>query len=485
VADTEEVPRKIPRLVWVVLPLAYLVYFFDLSAVGLLGPDEPRYASIAREMARSGDWITPRLWGSPWFEKPALLYWMSGVGFRLGLGSELAPRLPVALTAAGFLVFYWFTLRREFGERVAWMAALILGTSGLWVGYGQNGVTDIPLSAAYSAAMLLALPWVAKRDTALLPWSSAMFGLAVLAKGLVPLPLAAPLLLGRHVRDWLRPRVMLPFCAVALPWYVLCYARNGWAFIHDFIVVHHFSRVTSDALMHQRPWWFYLPVLAAALLPWSPLLGLTARRTGWTDRRRLFLGLWALAVMALFSVSVNKLPGYILPAMPALAALMAIALDECRDARAWIAACAVLVAVFPVAAQLLPAAVRVGLSHAGYPHFQAVWLAAAAVVIGAWVLEARGRRVAAVMAVAAGASLGIGYLKASTMEELDREVSARGMWRQIAGRADQVCLAGVKRNWEYGLNFYSVTPLPGCEASPRVWRVVRAEGDRVALQAGQ
>ena len=86
---TEKVPRKIPRLLWVVLPLAYLVYFYDLSATGLLGPDEPRYASIAREMARSGDWITPRLWGAPWFEKPALLYWLSGLGFRLGLSTEL------------------------------------------------------------------------------------------------------------------------------------------------------------------------------------------------------------------------------------------------------------------------------------------------------------------------------------------------------------------------------------------------------------
>ncbi len=71
-------------MLWVVLPLAYLLYFYDLGAVGLLGPDEPRYASVSREMARSGDWITPRLWGAPWFEKPALLYWLSGLAFRLG-----------------------------------------------------------------------------------------------------------------------------------------------------------------------------------------------------------------------------------------------------------------------------------------------------------------------------------------------------------------------------------------------------------------
>src|ERR1035437_10037575 len=110
-----EMPRKIPPALWVVLPLAYLLYFYHLGATGLLGPDEPRYASIAREMARSGDWITPRLWGQPWFEKPALLYWMTGAAFRLGIGPDLAPRLPAALMAAGFLVFYGWILRREFG----------------------------------------------------------------------------------------------------------------------------------------------------------------------------------------------------------------------------------------------------------------------------------------------------------------------------------------------------------------------------------
>src|ERR1700678_2920842 len=110
--------RKIPRpalLVWeLTIPLAYFLYFFGRPAAGIVGPDEPRYASIGREMARSGDWITPRLWGLPWFEKPALLYWMTGVAFRIGLGPDIGPRLPVALMSVAFLAFYWWILRREF-----------------------------------------------------------------------------------------------------------------------------------------------------------------------------------------------------------------------------------------------------------------------------------------------------------------------------------------------------------------------------------
>src|ERR1035438_10379873 len=138
---------KTPLLACIALLLLCLVYFYRLDAAGVLGPDEPRYASIGREMARSGDWITPRLWGQPWFEKPALLYWMTGAGFRLGIGPDLAPRLPAALMATGFLVFYWWILRREFGARAAWFATLILGACGGWIVTSQVGVPDIPLAA--------------------------------------------------------------------------------------------------------------------------------------------------------------------------------------------------------------------------------------------------------------------------------------------------------------------------------------------------
>src|SRR5271169_5098846 len=104
-----------PRRVAAALVLAaacYFLFFHNLTGVGLLGPDEPRYASIGREMARSGDWLTPRLWGQPWFEKPPLVYWMTAAAFRAGLSEDLAPRLGVALLALGFLLFYWRSLRR-------------------------------------------------------------------------------------------------------------------------------------------------------------------------------------------------------------------------------------------------------------------------------------------------------------------------------------------------------------------------------------
>jgi 4-amino-4-deoxy-L-arabinose transferase-like glycosyltransferase len=477
------VSPKLPRLLWLVLPLAYLLYFYNLGAVGLFGPDEPRYASIGREMASSGDWITPRLWGEPWFEKPALLYWMTGAAFRLGLGPDLAPRLPVALLSVAFLAFYWWILNREFGCRAAWFATLILGTCAAWIGFSQVGVTDLPLTAAFSAAMLLALPWIAKGDTRALPAASALLGIAVLAKYLLPVALAFPLVLrGRKVTDLLRPRVLAPFFAITLPWYLLCYLRNGRPFLETFWV-HQFGRFTSGALAHTQPWWFYFPRLLGLLLPWTPLLLLLLRRAMYRDPRRLFLLAWALFGLVFFSLSTNKLPGYVLPLIPAIAALIGIALDEASGARPWLVCCALLLVVFPVIAPLFPAAVANEWRQAPRVTFHWTWLLPGAITAAVWVLDARGRRLAAVTCIAAGTTAGIVYLKATGTPELNRLASARSLWTAIAPRAADVCIGDINRNWRYGLNYYSVTPLPDCQKVPKPFAVVQTPGKAPGIEA--
>jgi 4-amino-4-deoxy-L-arabinose transferase-like glycosyltransferase len=483
-------PRKIPRPLWLAVPLAYFLYIYGLGTAGMLGPDEPRYASIGRAMARSGDWITPRLWGQPWFEKPALLYWMTAAGFRLGLGPDLAPRLPVAGMAVAFLAFYWWILRRQFGSATAWFATLILGTSVEWLVFSQIGVTDLPLAAAFSAAMLLALPWVANGDARWLPWAGGFLGLAVLAKGLVPLALAAPLALAlwkRPVADSARAlvRLSLPLLAVALPWYLLCYRVNGMAFLHDFFWVHHFQRMTSQALMHVEPWWFYGRVLVAALVPWTPLLAPAARPALYRDRRRVFLLLLVLWGLLFFSALLNKLPGYLMPLLPAAAALLGIALDQTRRAAAVLAACALLLAAFPIMAPVLPAAIASGLSKAPFPPFQATWLAPLAIAGAVWLLDIRNRRMAAVLCIAASAGAGVVYLKRAAMPEVDRLASARQLWREVASQAGSVCVENIHRNWRYPLNYYSVTPLPECSAAPRPIHISQIPGNapRVSPEA--
>lgn len=466
--------RRIPRWVGLALLLGYFLYFYQLGAIGLLSKDEPRYASIGRAMARSGDWITPRLWGEPWFEKPALLYWTTAAGFRSGLGPELAPRLPVALAAVAFLIFFAWVLWRQFSCVVAGTGTFILGTCWGWVAYSQIAVTDLLLSAAFSAAMLLALPWVAKGDRRRLPATTALLGLAVLAKGFVPVVLAAPLLFRRQWRDLFRWPVIAAFLAVSLPWYVLCYIYNGAAFVKVFFWDQQAARFFSGALMHVQAVWFYLPVLALGLLPWTPLAALFAKRGIWNDPRRKFLLFWILWGFVFFSASTNKLPGYVLPLLPAIAVLMAVRLDEVGDARPWLAACAALLVAFLIAVRVLPAAIASGLSRAPLPSFEWTWLVPLAVAAGAWVLASRRLLVTALVAVCA--TVGVVYLKQVAAPEIDRQDSARGLWREVEPRAEETCVAGIQPAWRFGLNYYSVRPLPECAATPKPFQIRQSPG---------
>ena len=277
---------------WLVASLCiYLLLFQGMSDRGLVGPDEPRYASIAREMWSSGDWTTPRLSGEPWFEKPALLYWLGAATASLGVHDDRATRLPVALLSAAFLLFFYQTLASQFGGAAARYATLVLATSAGWVAFSQVGGFDLPLAATLGAALLCLLPWVERSDRATrkrLPVFGALLGVSMLAKGLVGPVLAFLALLGVALRrglrpvarDLLHPRTWSPCAAVALPWYLLCYAANGSVFVDEFLWRHHVDRFFTGSLQHVEPFWYFLPVLLIGLL----LLGLAfvVRVRRWT-----------------------------------------------------------------------------------------------------------------------------------------------------------------------------------------------------------
>jgi 4-amino-4-deoxy-L-arabinose transferase-like glycosyltransferase len=475
---------RIPRAWWLVFPLFCVLYFSGLSAAGMLGPDEPRYASIGREMARSDDWITPRLWGQPWFEKPVLTYWFTGAAFRLGFSEDLAPRVPVALLSIAFLVFFQQVVARAFGALAGWSAAAILSTSAAWLGYSFVGATDLPMSAAFSAAMLLSLDWIETGNVRRLPLAAALFGLSVLAKGLVPLALAIPLAWcgRRRWADWLRPSVAGAFLLVALPWYLLCYLRNGLPFLRTFFWQQHFERFTETALQHGQPFWFYLPVLLAALMPWTPLMVLAARPATYRDPRRWFLLLWILFGLLFFSLSRNKLPGYLLPLVPAAAALMGSAFSEAK-ARWPLPAVALCLVAIAIALPVLPRALVSGISHAPLPSFNWTWFLPAILGLVVWLLERRGLRAAGLAAVTLAAAAGVLILKWVDLPAIDRAVSARSFWREIMAQRDRVCVASMHRSWRYGLNYYSVTPLPECSQSPLPLQVRQEPGQPPSLAA--
>jgi 4-amino-4-deoxy-L-arabinose transferase-like glycosyltransferase len=355
----------------------------------------------------------------------------------------------------------------------------------MWLGFAHVGVTDLPMTAAFAAAMLLGLGWIQTGAARRLPLAAALLALAVLAKGLVPLVLAVPLAWAgrRRIGDLLRPRVMGAFLLVALPWYLLCFLRNGTEFLQTFFWEHHFGRFASEALQHRQPFWFYAPVLIAALLPWTPALALLFQRRLYIDARCRFLGLWALFAFLFFSASTNKLPGYLLPVLPALAALAGVALDQARRARGLLAASAAALVAIPVLAHVLPEALAAGLSRSHPPPVEWTWLLPLLLAAAVWRWEARGLRGLAVAALAAGAAFGAVYLKITTFPALDQSVSARPLWRQIAGRRRQVCVAQMHRSWRYGLNYYSITPLPDCVQDPRPLQVVQPPGRPPAISA--
>src|SRR5580700_7322855 len=363
----------------------YFLYFFGLTRTGLVGPDEPRYAAIGRAMAATGDWITPRLWGHPWFEKPALLYWMTAAGFKVGLGPDWAPRLPVAFLSVAFLVYFFVALRREFGDRAAWYSAAILATSAGWLVYSHVAITDLPMSAAIAAAMLT----ISARERNLPSNLAAgvFLGLAILAKGLVPLVLFIPALwfLRHRIRD-----LAILFGAatlIAAPWYILVTLRNGTPFLQEFFWKHHFGRFLSSDLQHGQPIWFYVPVLLAGLFPWIPLLALLFNRRLYQDRRAQFLVAWFVWGFVFFSASRNKLPGYLLPLLPPLAALMGIALWEAARARILLAACGLLFFIAPPLLEVLPQALVNGISHVSL-HFTLLGILGCSVLtVGCVLLE--------------------------------------------------------------------------------------------------
>src|SRR6185436_6239795 len=175
-------------------------------------------------------------------------------------------------------------------------------------------------------------------------------------------------------RDLFRWQPVAASLVVAAPWYVLCYLKNGAPFIRTFFWEHHIGRYLSPALQHPQPFWYFLPVFAAALFPWTPAIVLLFNRRLYSNPRRQFLLLWLVLGLIFFSSGINKLPGYILPLVPPAAALAGIALAEAGRGARWILASAsvLLCLVFPLAS-MLPQALVDGLSRSRIPAWNVVW----------------------------------------------------------------------------------------------------------------
>lgn len=483
--------------------------FANLGAVGLVGPDEPRYAWIARAMAETGDWVTPRLWGAPWFEKPILYYWAAAIGFRIHLPAEWAARLPSAIAAlAAAKAIAWFA-RRHYGAdedslaRPTLLAPVIFATSVAGIGFARAATPDMLFSAAITLAMVCAANILVRSGTLRVPAAApaeiqnhnlltlvlwgAFLGVGVLAKG----P-ATVILAGGAVGIWAlatsswRPAIRLAhpiaiatFCVVALPWYVLCALRNP-NFLHVFIFQHNFERYLTPLFQHQQPFWFFGPITILALLPWSAFLIAAAqealrlwREKSWKNSPGFFVACWAVFPIVFFSFSQSKLPSYILPAVPALALTSAIgasrafqrsrgnAIILCAGIGAtWIA----LAAIFLHATLKFPFTEMPGVIPLVAKTSLGIAIAVAAAILYAGI-NRNLRLAATVCSLCAVATL----VTASTavLPALDPYISARthAAFFEHDLHPDRIFTYELRRSWNYGLAFYFHREVP--EWSPQ------------------
>ncbi len=331
------------KFLWTLVALFAIVWLYVLGIRTLVPPDEGRYAEMAREMWASGDWITTRLNGIKYFEKPPLQTWMNALTFTVfGLG-EWQARLWTGLCGLGGVLFTGYAGNRVFGARAGFYAALALGSSLFWVACGQIDSLDMSLSAMMTIALGALL--IAQRDGAtpaeqrnwmLVCWAG--MALAVLAKGLIGLVLPGAVLvlysaLARDLAIWKRLHLvkgLLLFFAIATPWFVLVALRNPEQ-PHFFFIHEHFERFFLKEHHREGAWYYFLMLLVPGIMPWLGVLPQAllqgARRAEGVFQPKLMLLIWFVFITFFFSYSSSKLPGYILPVYPALALLIATYLE--------------------------------------------------------------------------------------------------------------------------------------------------------------
>ena len=346
-----------------------LIYFSGLT-VPLLGPDEPRYSQVAREMFERGDWITPTLGGFHWFEKPVLLYWLQIVSYNIFGVSEFSARLGSALYGLATVGALWLLGRtyarstrigqNDLGFRLAVVSASSIGLIAFARGASFDIILTFPMTAAMVSFFVFELRESPSESadnsngSALVPLFLFYFfmGLSLLAKGLIGIVFPFAIVAFYYVLSWRFPtrRMFLSIVwgsvvalLVAASWYLPMSLRHGWEFLDEFFIQHHFQRYTSNKYLHPQPFYFFFLVLPAMTLPWLPFFlasvwrygklligrtkdGLKTANAGTVSQNvenndhfvRLvrFSFAWMLVPLVFFSFSGSKLPGYILPALP-------------------------------------------------------------------------------------------------------------------------------------------------------------------------
>jgi 4-amino-4-deoxy-L-arabinose transferase-like glycosyltransferase len=463
-------------------------FFFGLSYFGLVGADEPRYAQVAREMLNRHDWITPTLGGKPWLEKPVLYYWQAIIAYRIFGVSDWVARIPSAADATLMVIAVYLFLRR-FRPGVYLDGALITASAAGVIGFARAASTDMPLASMITIAMLAWYAWYESRARSYLALSYFFLGLGVLAKGPVALLLAFLIVLLftalTHDFETLKQTFWIPgiaiFLAVALPWYIAVQLKNP-EFSRVFILQHNLARFGTNLYHHPEPFWYYLPVVMLALLPWTVFVVVTLSKSirVWLKQKKelrsdedlnVFLIIWLIVPILFFSISQSKLPGYIVPALPAGSLLVAEYIRRRSAGNEQIHILQIAIHSIVACAPLVPALMiqyillqhRMPWSSARVP----IAFAAVCAVIMAFTLRVSGLRMLRFVTLVPVVLI-VGLVLRVGAPAIDATLSARPLASEIErlrpklenkSQAMQVAVFEAPRETEFGLAFYLNRPI--------------------------
>ncbi|MBA2926454.1 lipid IV(A) 4-amino-4-deoxy-L-arabinosyltransferase [Pseudomonas sp. P7] len=325
-----------------VLLLAFVAfYLLPLGLHGLWIPDETRYAQISQEMLQSGNWVAPHFMGIRYFEKPAAGYWLIALGQAVFGQNLFGVRIASALTTGLSVLLAYLIARRLWNDpRKSFACALLYLSFGLVA--GQAGYSNLDPQFTLWVNLSLVALWFALDSHTLRSrlgaWAVLGFACAMgfMTKGFLawalPVLIVLPYMLWqRRLGELLRygPLAIGVAVLVCLPW-VLAIHNQEPDFWRFFFWNEHIRRFSADDAQHVRPWWFFLPIMAVACLPWTGLLPNTLH-LAWKQKRQpaiAFLALWLLLPLGLFSLSNGKLPTYIMPCLLPLALLMGHTLSD-------------------------------------------------------------------------------------------------------------------------------------------------------------
>ena len=335
-------------LFWLAVLFA-LLFGFRAGSYPLGSGDEGRYAEIPREMVATGDWVTPRLDGVNYFEKPPLMYWAVAGSLQLFGSSEWAVRAVPALFALGGVLLTYAAARRLYDRLAGLIAAVVLGTSLLYFALAHILLLDMAMSVLMSATLFCFILGVREPAGATRRWLFyglyASAALATLTKGLIGFLVTGAVMFlwllifnqWKRLRPLHLPTGLLLFLAITVPWHVLAAQHNEtWAY--RYFVFEHWLRFTTPAASRPGPWYYYIGIVLAGLIPWVGFLVPAVRaavRGGWSARSRnaeaWFLLTWVGFIFLFFSKSHSKLVPYILPVFPALAVLIGAWLSQVKE----------------------------------------------------------------------------------------------------------------------------------------------------------